>query len=127
MDDYQRLNFSFNYEGLKVKTVSDTSQEVLDFIDAQGDQYNIFNVKLGWSDDHLDRKIFPTNGYSQSASIEIGIPGSDLSYHKEQYKGRIYRPLNEKGLVASVNGRLAFAGKLDDNDYPSLKTITVVA
>lgn len=123
MDDYQRLNFGLNYEGLKVKTVSDTSPEVLDFIKTEGDEYNILNVNMGWSDNHLNRKIFPTSGYSQSASIEIGIPGSDLSYHKEQYKGRIYFPLTEnvEGLIGSLRGRLAFAGTLGDNEYPFFK------
>jgi outer membrane protein insertion porin family len=121
MDDYQRLNFSFNYERLTVKTVSDTSDEVFDFLDAEGDEYNIFNTKLSWSDNHLDRKVFPTKGYSQSASIEIGIPGSDLSYHKEQYRGRIYYPLYDGGYIASVRGRLAYAGKLGDNAYPFFK------
>ena len=123
MDDYQRLNFGLNYEGVKINTVDDTAPEVITFIDNEGDQYNIFNVSLGWSDNHLNRKIFPTQGYSQSASIEIGIPGSDLSYHKEQYKGRIYFPLTEdgEGLVGSLRGRLAFAGKVADNEYPFFK------
>ncbi|WP_417223625.1 outer membrane protein assembly factor BamA [Amphritea sp.] len=124
MDDYQRLNFGLNYEGVKVKTISGTtSQEVYEFIQNEGDEYQIFNVSLGWSDNHLNRKVFPTNGYSQSASIEIGIPGSDLSYHKEQYKGRIYMPLtaNKEGLIGSLRGRVAFAGKLSDNEYPFFK------
>nr|WP_320136739.1 outer membrane protein assembly factor BamA [uncultured Amphritea sp.] len=123
MDDYQRLNFGLNYEGVKINTVDDTAPEVITYIANEGDQYNIFNVSLGWSDNHLNRKIFPTQGYSQSASIEIGIPGSDLSYHKEQYKGRIYFPLTEdgEGLVGSLRGRLAFAGKVADNEYPFFK------
>ncbi|MDO6562610.1 outer membrane protein assembly factor BamA [Amphritea sp. 1_MG-2023] len=124
MNDFQRLSFGLNYEGVKIKTIDGTtSDEVYDFIDIEGDQYNIFNVTLGWSDNHLNRKIFPTSGYSQSASIEIGIPGSDLSYHKEQYKGRIYVPLseNKEGLIGSLRARVAFAGKLGDNDYPFFK------
>ncbi|RTE66919.1 outer membrane protein assembly factor BamA [Amphritea opalescens] len=123
MDDYQRLNFGFNYEGVKINTIDDTAPEVLTFIKNEGDKYNIFNVSLGWSDNHLNRKIFATKGYSQSASIEIGIPGSDLSYHKEQYKGRIYFPLSEdgEGLIGSLRGRLAFAGALGDNEYPIFK------
>lgn len=123
MDDYQRLNFGLNYEGLKVKPSNDASDEVKDYIDQEGDSFNIFNVQLGWSDNHLNRKIFPTQGYSQSASVEIGIPGSDLSYHKEQYKGRIYYPLtkDKEGLIGSLRGRLAFAGKLGDNAYPFFK------
>jgi outer membrane protein insertion porin family len=123
MDDYQRLNFGFNFEGIKVKPSNDVSQEVTDYIDLEGDSFNIFNVQLSWSDNHLNRKIFPTEGYSQSASIEIGVPGSDLSYHKEQYKGRIYYPLSEdsEGLIGSLRGRLAFAGKLGDNEYPFFK------
>ncbi|MBR9867470.1 MAG: outer membrane protein assembly factor BamA [Oceanospirillales bacterium] len=123
MDDYQRLNFGFNYEGLKVKPSNDASTEVQGYIDQEGDSFNIFNVQLGWSDNHLNRKIFPTQGYSQSASVEIGIPGSDLSYHKEQYKGRIYYPLtkDKEGLIGSLRGRLAFAGKLGDNAYPFFK------
>lgn len=123
MDDYQRLNFGLNYEGIKVKPSNDVSQEVTDYIDLEGDSFNIFNVQLSWSDNHLNRKIFPTEGYSQSASLEIGIPGSDLSYHKEQYKGRIYYPLSEdnEGLIGAVRGRIAFAGKLGDNEYPFFK------
>jgi len=123
MDDYQRLNIGVNYEGMKVKPSNDASDEVKDYIDQEGDSFNIFNVQLGWSDNHLNRKIFPTQGYSQSASVEIGIPGSDLSYHKEQYKGRIYYPLtkDKEGLIGSLRGRLAFAGKLGDNAYPFFK------
>ena len=123
MDDYQRLNFGLNFEGIKVKPSDDVSKEVTDYLKQEGDSFSIFSLQLGWSDNHLNRKIFPTEGYSQSASIEIGIPGSDLSYHKEQYKGRIYYPLTEdkEGLIGSLRGRLAYAGKLGDNAYPFFK------
>lgn len=122
MDDYQRLNFGLNFEGTKVKTVSDTSQEILDFIAAEGDQYNNFIASIRWTDNHLNRHIFPTKGYSQSASLEVSVPGSDLTYHKEQYRIRWYKPLDDKeGWVGSLRGRLGYAGSLGDNDFPFFK------
>ena len=122
MDDYQRIGFSLAYEGMKIKTVTDTSDEILDFIAREGDDYNFFVTKFSWSDNHLNRRIFPTSGYSQSASLEIALPGSDLTYHKEQYKVNWYKPLSEdEGWVVAAKGKVGYAGSLGDNDLPFFK------
>ncbi|MCV6611883.1 MAG: outer membrane protein assembly factor BamA [Amphritea sp.] len=122
MDDYQRLNFGLNFEGTKVKTISSTSQEILDFIAAEGDQYNNVLATIRWTDNHLNRRIFPTKGYSQSASLEVAVPGSDLTYHKEQYRIRWYHPLDDKeDWIWSLRGRLGYAGSLGNNDFPFFK------
>ncbi|MEH6575847.1 MAG: outer membrane protein assembly factor BamA [Amphritea sp.] len=123
IDDYQRLSFGLSYEGIQINTfATTTAEEVKGFIASEGDSYDNVIGKVNWSDNHLNRRIFPTSGYSHNASVELSIPGSTLTYHKEQYKFRWYRPLSkDHGWVASARTRLGYAGSLGDNDYPFYK------
>lgn len=122
IDDYQRLSFGLSVEGVKIKTVGTTADEVKAFIAEEGDTYNNFIAKGSWSENHLNRRIFPTSGYSHNASIEMGVPGSDLTYHKEEYKFRIYKPLSDaENWVLSGRSRLGYAGVMGGNDYPFYK------
>ncbi|GGK66219.1 outer membrane protein assembly factor BamA [Amphritea balenae] len=122
MDDYQRVGFSLAYEGMKIKPVADPATEIDTFINNEGDSFNFFIANINWSDNHLNRRIFPTSGYSQSAFVEIAIPGSDLSYHKEQYKIDWYKPLSEdETWVVAAKGKIGYAGSLGDNDLPFFK------
>ncbi|WP_432471913.1 outer membrane protein assembly factor BamA [Amphritea sp. HPY] len=122
IDDYQRLSFGLSVEGVKIKPSTDVAAEVSAFIAQEGDTYTNFIAKASWSNNHLNRRIFPTNGYSHSASVEVGVPGSDLSYHKEEYKYRMYQPLSEdSGWVLSTRARLGYAGTMGGNDYPFFK------
>ena len=122
IDDYQRLTFGLNFEGVQINTVSTTAKEVTQYIAAEGDTYNNLIAKLQWTDNHLNRRIFPTTGYSQSASIELSVPGSDLAYHKEAYNFRWYEPLTEdEGWVVSARTRLGYGGSLGSSDFPFYK------
>lgn len=122
IDDYQRLSFGASVEGITINTFSKTAAEVNQFIATEGDSYTNFIGKISWSDNHLNRHIFPTSGYSHNASMEIGIPGSDLTYHKEEYKFRMYQPLSDaEEWVISTRARVGYAGALGGNDYPFFK------
>ena len=120
IDDFQRIRFSLGAEQVRLKTNgTNTAQEVFDFIDKEGSNYTNFITSLRWTENKLNRRVFPTRGTYQSAEIAVAIPGSDLTYHSESYEYKWYKPLdNVEDWVLSARGRLGYAGSLGDNDYP---------
>lgn len=123
IDEYQRLNFGASVEQVTINTNSlNTPAEITQFLNDEGNDYLNFTLSAGWSDNHLNRGFFPTKGYSQSASIEVGIPGSDLSYYRALYNAKWYQPLtDDRYWIVSLKGRLGYGGELGDNEYPFYK------
>ncbi|SIS45857.1 outer membrane protein assembly factor BamA [Neptunomonas antarctica] len=123
INDYQRLSFSLGIENIEVNTnTSVPVEEIESFLTVEGNEY--LNVKgtLGWSDNHLNRSIFPSSGYSHSASFEVSVPGSDLAYYKALYQTKFYKPLvDDSGWVFGLKGRLGYAQSYGDNSYPFFK------
>ncbi|MBY4675650.1 outer membrane protein assembly factor BamA [Marinobacterium arenosum] len=122
IDDFQRLSFGANVELVSINTAITTPQEILDFIDNEGDSYANLIFKAGWRDNHLNRGFFPSRGYSQSASIELSAPGSDLAYYRSQYNYKSYYPLDrDEGWILSLRTRLGYADDLGSNEFPFYK------
>ena len=123
IDDYQRLNFGLNIERVTVNTnATETPDEINQFLADEGNDFVNFIFRSSWSDNRLNRGFFPTEGYSQSASLELGLPGSDLSYYRASYNGRYYYPLtDDRFWVLSLQGRVGYGGELGDNEYPFYK------
>ena len=123
IDDYQRLNFGLNVEQVTINTNStETPDEILQYLLDEGNDYFNINLRGSWSSNHLNRGYFPTKGYSQSASIELGLPGSDLSYYKALYNVKWYQPIDDQRTwILSAKGRLGYGGELGENEYPFYK------
>lgn len=123
IDDNQRLNFGASIEQVTINTnAGNTPAEITQYLQDEGNDYVNFKLTAGWSDNHLNRGFFPTKGYSQSASVEVGIPGSDLSYYKALYNAKWYQPLtDDRFWLVSLKGRLGYGGELGGNEYPFYK------
>ena len=123
IDDFQRLSFSLGIENIEVNTnVATPVDEIQSFIDTAGSEY--LNVKgtLAWNNNHLNRSIFPSDGYSHQASLEVSAPGSDLSYYKALYQTKYYKPFfADSGWILGLKGRLGYAQSYGDNTYPFFK------
>ena len=63
------------------------------FIDENGDSYVNWTVTGSWSQSTLNRGRFATRGASQSVSLEVSMPASDLEFFKLNYRGEYYYPL----------------------------------
>ncbi len=119
IDEYQRLSFGGTLEQVTLKTNETTPVEIENFVKNEGDDYLNLVLNLGWSDNRLNRGIFPTDGYVQKANLELGVPGSDLTYYRLSYSLRIYEPISEdERWVGKVWTRLGYADDLGDNEYP---------
>jgi outer membrane protein insertion porin family len=123
IDDYQRLSFGAGFESISINTFDSTAPEIITFIDEEGDDtYLNWLLKASWADNHLNRGIFPTSGYSQSLSLEAAVPGSDLTYIKGLYRSELFEPLNSvETWVLGAGGRIGYADSLGGNAYPFFK------
>ncbi len=63
------------------------------FLDLNGDQYLNWTLTGSWIQSTLNRGQLATRGASQSVSLEVAVPPSDLEFYKLNYRGEIYFPL----------------------------------
>ncbi len=121
IDEYQRLRFELGLEN-QALTVGDTvPTEIFDFIATEGDEYNLGLLEFSWTDNHLNKGLLATAGYSQSLSLEVALPGSDLSYYKLRYRGQRYFPLTDNWLL-SLKSNLGYGDSFGDtSELPFFK------
>ncbi|MEH6443419.1 MAG: outer membrane protein assembly factor BamA [Oceanospirillaceae bacterium] len=122
INEYQRVSVRFGAEDIEVEPNTTTSEEVTSYIAKNGDSFTNTNATLYWSENKLNRGLFPTNGHKQRVSLEVAIPGSDLSYYKLSYKGSWIKSISfdEKWLIGA-RGNLGYADAIGDKEFPFFK------
>jgi outer membrane protein insertion porin family len=96
ISETSRLSFGLNVQQDEIKTGVYTVDEILDFMESEGDSYTNFKASVGWSESTLNRGVLATRGRSQSLVLETTIPGSDLAFYRLDYRGQWFKPLTEK-------------------------------
>ncbi|MEP5765342.1 MAG: outer membrane protein assembly factor BamA [Halieaceae bacterium] len=69
------------------------------FIDINGDSYLNWTITSSWSQSTLNRGRFATRGASNSVSLEVSMPASDLEFYKLVYRGEYYWPIAQSWTV----------------------------
>ncbi len=96
--DFYRTNFNLINNDLEVG--EETAQEIIDFVDTYGES----NTVLSWSNTYVhdtrNRTVFPEKGNYQNVSFVPTIPGSQLTYWKLGYNGKIYFPMPKRSVFS---------------------------
>jgi outer membrane protein insertion porin family len=88
------------------------------FIDKHGNRYDNFTVNASIQHSKLNRGLLPDKGYSQSLSLELGVPGTDLEYYKMNYDGQYFVPIVEE-VAIRLHTQLGYGdGYGDTEDLP---------
>ncbi|BBA34300.1 OMP85 family outer membrane protein [Methylocaldum marinum] len=114
LNEFDSLRFNLDLEHTKLDAASRSSQEILDFIEENGDTYNTLSLAAGWVHDTLNRAIFPTKGGAQRLSLLASVPFGDLSYYKASYKLQHYFPI-AKDLTFMIEGEIAYGDGYGDS------------
>ena len=101
LSETDRIGFGFGYESLGIQSGYYSSGVIRDFIDKNGNEFDVFNANLSWSRSTLNRGMFATRGTSQRLGLNLALPGSDMEYYKATYKGQYLR-----GLTRSLTLKL---------------------
>jgi outer membrane protein insertion porin family len=93
VSDIQRIGFGFGYENLDVSTGTFDSVEITDFVNENGNLFDIVTFNANWVKSTLNRGMFATRGASQRFGLALALPGSGLEYYKMTYSGEYLRGL----------------------------------
>jgi outer membrane protein insertion porin family len=113
ISDTSRLSFGLTLQQDDLKTGTFTVQEIVRFLETEGDSFTNLKFNAQWSQSTLNRGVFPDRGGSQSLGIETTVPGSDLSFYKLDYRGQRYFPVT-RDLTLRMHTNLGFARRFGD-------------
>jgi outer membrane protein insertion porin family len=84
-------------------TTSDTntSDEIIEFLDDNGNDYLNYNLNVVYSHDSRNRRLFGTKGLYHRAILEFSIPASDLEYYKVSHEHIWLYPINDTFTFAT--------------------------
>ena len=118
LTEVTRANAVVSLRHTSVSTSVNTPQEILDFIEDNGDDYTNLTFDASLSHDTRNRSLFPSKGNRQNLSAEVTIPASDLEFYTINYEGSIYFPLS-KIFTLSLQNEIGYGDAYGDTtDLP---------
>lgn len=96
ISETSRLTYGLTIQQDSIDTGDYTVDEIINFIEQEGDSYLNLKASIGWSESTLNRGVLANRGHSQSLVLESTVPGSDLSFFKIDYRGQLFTPINDK-------------------------------
>lgn len=120
ISEKQSLSFGVGIDSTDIKTYDESPQYYKDFEEKHPGANLSIPVTVSWASDSKDSYFFPTKGTFQRASLELAVPGADLSYYKLGYQVQHYVPLSNK-FTLMLGGELGYAGGLGGDELPFFK------
>lgn len=93
------VSYGLTVQNDKIKTGNASAEEVYDFVEKNGSNYLNYKLNLGWGKSTLNRGLLPTRGASQTASLQVAIPGSDLTFYKIDYSAQYFKPITDNYIL----------------------------
>jgi len=115
INEFDTIRVSPEFENLTLNKTSESPNEVIDFIDRHGNDYNTVKLTGSWAHDTRNKALFADDGGLQSFSLETAVPGSGLQYYKLGYDQRRYLPLT-KDLTLSMHAQFGYGDGYGDFD-----------
>ena len=127
INEISRINLGIGYEHTDLTQGSFAAQEISDFLDTEGNSFDLVLMTATYSMSALNRGLLPTGGRSQSLSLELTVPGSPLEFLRIRYSGQIFFPLHRlpllnRGFNLRLRTALGYGQALGDTEvYPFYK------
>lgn len=115
INEFDSFGYGLSFENTQITTTVFTSDEILDFVDEYGDDYDIYSLTGSWSHDTLNRRIFPDSGVLQRLSWSVTFPFSNLNYYKLNYKHQFLTPITDF-YTLMLRGDLGYGDGLRDTE-----------
>ncbi len=93
IDEFNSFQFSLLADSLKLRTSQLSSQQVFDFIDQYGNEFQSLGLSASFAHDTRNRRIFPSDGGVRRVSAETKVPGSKLEFYKLSLSLQQFIPL----------------------------------
>lgn len=116
----ESIGLGIGLDSTSITTYDQTPQYYKDYVKRFGDTNVSVPVTLSWASDGKDSYFFPTKGTYQRASLEVAVPGGDLTYYRASYQLQHFVPLNSK-FTLMLNGEYGMANGYGQSGLPFFK------
>jgi outer membrane protein insertion porin family len=118
--EYDTVNYGLAYERTGIELQPTTPQRYVDFVNEFGAQTDTILGTVGWSRDKRDSVIYTTSGTFQRITVDVGLPGADLTYYRTTLQHQWYYPLT-RDYTLHFNGQIGYADGYDNKPLPFYK------
>ena len=110
-----RINAAINYTHTELDLFEDSSFQLLNFVDQNGDEYDLFKLSASFNYSNLNRRVLPDKGAQHRISGVISVPVLDesLEYYKFGYETKWYKGIFED-FILSLGTRLGIGDSFGD-------------
>ena len=118
--EYNYIYTSADYENTRLSKSGFFAQQVQDFINRYGNQFDILRLGLSFAYDTRNKAVLPDSGMLHRAGVEVAAPsfGNSLEFYKLNYKMEWYYPLLDDFVFAS-KAELGYGdGYYDTDELP---------
>ncbi len=95
LSEFSTFRLGGGYEHIKVIETDGSSQEIADFIDEHGEEFDVFSANIGYTHDTRNRTVFANTGALNKISLDSTLGFGDLDYYKLGYLFEYYYPLSD--------------------------------
>ena len=113
--EFNSIRLGMEADHTKLKTTEFTAEEVFNFIDEYGEDYNSFRLTAGWASDTRNSIFFPNQGMLNYLRAEVALPFSDLDYYKISYIHQSLYPI-VSDYVFSLRGEVGYGEGYGDTE-----------
>lgn len=107
ISEYDRFSLGFGIETVDL-TLAETSvaQSFIDFVDLNGDYFENITLQANYSHDTRNRTIFADQGLIHATSLNMTVPGGDLSYYKIVHNSKFFFNLGSQNALL-IRGKIS--------------------
>jgi outer membrane protein insertion porin family len=120
IDEYQSFSFGVAADTTTIDVYDSSPNYYKKYVADFGKTNISIPLTLTWAKDTKNSFFFPTKGTYQRASLEVGLPGGDLTYYRANYQIQHFLPLSKR-FTLMLNGDLGYAGGYSGKDLPFFK------
>ena len=121
LSEVSRLGFNLGFESTVLKEGIFPAQEISRFLAEEGNEFDLYTLTGSYVMSALNRGLLPNAGRSQSVSLEMTLPGSDLEFFRINYAGQIFFPLSRL-FTLRLRADLGYGEAYGDTDvFPFYK------
>jgi outer membrane protein insertion porin family len=120
ISEYNSISTSIGYQKTELSEDGFFASQVRDFINKEGNKFDLIRLSAGFAYDTRDEVIFPNRGLYHQIVGEITVPtfGNPIEFYKLSYRTQWFHPL-PRDFIFALKGEIGYGdGFLGNDDLP---------
>ncbi len=114
--EYNTIGTAVGYTNTQIKTEAATSFQINDFLNKNGNQYDILKLSANFAYDTRNKAVLPDKGILQRISATVSVPsfGNSLEYYKVNYEATWFKDLYQGDFILALGGDFGYGDSYGD-------------